>query len=178
MTQPDYVPIAIPAPPFWFDGGSERTIVRPAELRGRRLPSGRGLGIPGPDQGFAYTIVERLIDGEVVDPGSSVGDVRAAIAALATKRASSFRRGPTITDVRSALALFHYGDPEASELIRRVRRSLTAGAAHHYGARRYLCDLIPLELLRHTPDSIEQMVGIWDEWADGDVREEAAAATE
>jgi hypothetical protein len=170
MTQPDYVPIAIPAPPFWFDGGSDRTIVRPAELRGRRLPAGRGLGVPGPDQGYAYTIVERVIGDALVDVGSSTRDVRAAIAALATKRASSFRRGPTITDVRAALALFHYGDPEASELVRRVRRTLTAGAAHHYHTRRYLCDLIPLELLRLSPEAIEQMEGVWDEWSGDGVK--------
>lgn len=96
MTQPKFAPILeqhevrevqrIAAPPPWIAH-------RPAETRPLpQLRAQTGLGIPGPDQGYALTLAARFKDRLVLEPGEHAEDVLAGAVAIALRRASVFRR--------------------------------------------------------------------------------------
>ncbi len=177
MTQPKFAPILeqhevrevqrIAAPAPW-------TTHRPGELRpAPQLRRQAGLGVPGPDQGYALTLAARFKDRLVLEPGERADDVLAGAVAIGLRRASIFGRAPVSADLELALGLFKYrvgdeGTWPSSELVA-LRRERFTGAAHDYWRRRSLVDAIPEATLRLSPEKLakrlESEPGCWRELA-------------
>ena len=112
MTQPKFAPIL------------EQDEVRPgyqlgvpqpgcpiARARADPLPAGQdlpGLGVRGPDQGYALELATMFADRLVLEPGEHAEDVLAGAVAIALRRAAIFGRAPIATDIDLALDLFGY----------------------------------------------------------------------
>jgi hypothetical protein len=175
MTQPKFAPIMeqhevrevqrIGAPAPW-------TIHRPGESRPTpHLPRQAGLGIPGPDQGYALELATRFVDRLALEPGERVEDVLAGSVAIALRRAAMFGRAPVATDIELALALFgHLAREEgawAPSALVALGRKRFAGAAHDYWGRRALADAVPETTLRLSPKSLGERLdrepGRWRE---------------
>jgi len=74
------------------------------------------------------------------------------VALIASKRAALFGRAPSVYDVRHALALWCFLDPDAPAELRRVRRAAFSAISHDYVAQRQLVDAIPEEVLLLGPE--------------------------
>lgn len=139
---------------------------RPGDLRGRQ-PRGPALGYQGPDQGYALALASRLRDELQLQQGEEADDVLAAATAIGLRRASLYGRAPVIHDLRLALTIWGFLDPEpAPELVQLRRRQYEglANVAHHYGALRALVDSVPEATLRMSPDLVaEAYPGRWVE---------------
>jgi len=73
------------------------------------------------------------------------------------RRAASFGRAPTITDVDIAIAVLGYdGDADGDFLARRARA--VHGAGHDYPRRRALVNSIPADVLRASPGNVGEYV--------------------
>ena len=155
MTQPTFVPIAeadqvrparhlhVPAP--W-------TPSRPAELHTPRHQPGRAVGIPGPDSGFALRLANRFEHDLVLGEGESAHDAVLGVALIASKRAALFGRAPSVYDVRHALALWCFLDPDPPAGLRAARRAAFSAISHDYVAQRQLVDAVPEDVLRLSPE--------------------------
>ncbi len=165
MTQPRYAPILeqhevrevqrIGPPAPWEPH-------RPGEFRpGPQVGRPAGLGIPGPDQGYALRLAERFQDRLELDPGEHAKDVLAGAVAVALSRAALYGRAPVATDIELALSLFGYltseGGPSAPRDLIDFRRDRFAGAAHDYWRRRALADQVPEKALRMTPLAVGEL---------------------
>ncbi len=175
MTQPKFAPIMeqhqvrevqrIGAPAPW-------TIHRPGERRPAPQPPRRpGLGVPGPDQGYALALAPRFKDRLVLEPGEHAEDVLAGAVAVALRRAAIFGRAPIAADLELALVLFKYlvgpeGTWPSGDLVALRRERFTA-AAHDYSRQRSLVDAVPEKTLRLSPDKIAKRLetepGCWRE---------------
>jgi len=162
LPQPEYVPILageevrpverLPAPGHWRPN-------RPGDAHGARLP-GRGLGVPGPDQGYALHLARQFGGRLELAPGESEADALAGCLGVALKRAALYGRAPVIHDLEHAFTLFGYlGD--APEELAETRRGIFAGAAHHYEEQRRIVDQVPAETLRLTPAEVRARLGDW-----------------
>ena len=105
---------------------------RPGELvTPQAVPWGGAFGTPGPDAGYAFTIVARrelaLLEGE------TRADVESALIALMTARASQFGRAPVARDAATAEAILGFGSADPS-----WRLDWTRGLAHDHDAVRRL----------------------------------------
>lgn len=111
------------------------------------VPWGGGYGTPGPDAGYAFTIVRSrelsLLDGE------SRSDVEAAVVALMTARASRFGRAPIAKDAAAAEALLGFGQADAS-----WRLVWTRGLAHAYDGARELIGAVDPDALVSPLDEL------------------------
>lgn len=163
MTQPKFAPIAeqdvvregyqlsVPAP--WVPH-------RPGETRPAPREREAGLGIPGPDQGYALELATRFQDRLSLEPGERADDVLAGAVAIALRRASIFGRAPVLADIELPLVLFKYlvgeqGTWPAGDLLA-WRREHFVGAAHDYWRRRALADALPGTTLRLRPQSLAE----------------------
>ncbi|HLN05959.1 MAG TPA: hypothetical protein VK217_06760 [Acidimicrobiales bacterium] len=175
MTQPKFAPILeqhevrevqrIGAPAAW-------TPHRPGENRPTpQLVRQAGLGVPGPDQGYALELVSRFEDRLVLERDERAEDVFAGAVAIALRRAASFGRAPVAADIELALGLFGYlarddGAPAPSDLVS-LRRERFAGAEHDYWSRRAIADAVPEGALRLSPASLAENMasepGSWRE---------------
>ena len=175
MTQPKFAPILeqhevrevdkLDAPPPWVPH-------RPGESRpAPRAQHLAGLGIPGPDQGYALELARRFEDRLALEPGEHASDVLDGAVAIALCRAALFGRAPVATDIELPLRLFKYlvgeeGTWPSSELVA-WRRERFAGAAHDYWRRRVLADSIPESTLRLEPATIAERLesepGSWSQ---------------
>jgi len=135
---------------------------RPGEL-GPEQPTGRLLGSPGPDGGYALQLAERFKDRIEIAFPEKVPDVLAVGAALAMKRAASFGRAPIVRDLEIALGLLGWLGGAPAELIE-WRRHAVHGAAHHYAERRGIVDAVPTSLLRTPPEDQVAALASWREW--------------
>lgn len=125
---------------------------RPGDVVG---PSERRFDDPGPDAGYALSLIARrtLVLGESEDRH----DAEAVVSELAMRRAASFGRAPTITDVDIAIAVLGYdGDADGDFLARRARA--VHGAGHDYPRRRALVNSIPADVLRASPGNVGEYV--------------------
>jgi hypothetical protein len=177
MTQPKFTPIleqnevrevqriGVPAP--W-------TPHRPGEKRPVPRPAGQvGLGVPGPDQGYALELASRFKHRLVREPDEHAADILAGAVAIGLRRASIFGRAPIGADIELALSLFGCLAPDdgASALVPddlvALRRERFAGAAHDYWRRRALVDAIPEATLRLSTlavaERLEEEPGCWRE---------------
>lgn len=155
MAQPTFVPVpdadrvrpSIPAPiPTKARKG------RPGEIRSPVLPSGRGYGTTGPDQGYALTLAHRLAPRLRLADGEDRHDVALGVALLGARRAALVGRAPSIYDLEVAAGLFGYLTEAPADLVAR-RRALFRGAAHDYDAQRALIDSVPEAALGLPPDA-------------------------
>ncbi len=132
---------------------------RPGDL-GPEQPSGKFLGRPGPNVGFAISLVHRQRDTWTLGPHEYVGDAAAVVAEIAMKRASQFGRAPIKADVDIAVALLGYdGTGDAAWVA--FRSSLVHDADHHYEPRRAAVDLVSDELLKSSPTDVAAQVATW-----------------
>ena len=164
MTQPSYVPIVeadqvrqsyrAHAPRDWRAD-------RPADLRGGPRPRRPVFGTPGPDQGYALLLAERMFAERVqVTDGESVADALHGAAEVGGARAALFGRAPVATDIEHALVLFGFLGSAPGDLVAwRVPRFRSV--AHHYRERRALVDLVPDATLRLSPDEVRAQLAQW-----------------
>jgi hypothetical protein len=150
MTQPTFVPISeadqvrparhlhVPGP--W-------TTSRVAELGVPKAPTGRSIGTPGPDSGFALRLAHRFAHDLKLGEGETEHDVLLGIALVASKRAALFGRAPCVYDVQFALAHWNFLG-EASAQLQAERRALFSAVSHDYVAQRALVDSVPEAAMR------------------------------
>ncbi len=119
---------------------------RPGDLEAGQ-PSGALLGSPGPNVGYALTLVERIKDQLVTAPHEHVDDAMGVLAEIAMKRAALFGRAPVMADIDAARALLGYNGNVPDDFVEwRVRA--VHDANHDYVQRRSLIDAVPADLLR------------------------------
>lgn len=153
MTQPTFVPISEadqvrPARHLHVPGSW--TASRPADLRTPHVPSGRGMGSPGPDAGFALRLVRRFEHQVKLTPGESEHDVLTGVALVAARRAAVFGRAPSIYDVQFALNLWGFLEDAPEDLVTDRRKAFSA-VSHDYVAQRTLVDSVDEDILRRSP---------------------------
>lgn len=125
---------------------------RPGDLPAGQ-PHGKLLGSPGPNVGYALTLMNRVRDKLLLAPHEHVDDAAAITAELAMKRAASYGRAPVMTDIDVAMTLLGYkGDAPAD--FAEWRAHADHGARHHYDVRRALVDAAPLDIIRLRPDQL------------------------
>ena len=127
-------------------------------------PRGPGYGNPGPDQGYALVLAERFRGQLALRPGESEDDALGGCVFVALRRASLFGRAPVIHDLRVALTVWGFLDPDADDELVAFRRPLFEGVAHahHYLAQRTIVDQVPEATLRMTPHQVESAYR--DDW--------------
>lgn len=110
---------------------------RKAEIDGAQ-PSGPGLGVQGPDQGYVLRLVRLAAARIVLQEGEHLEDATAGIVAIALRRASHYGRAPVMHDVDYAIAIWGWNlaVPPADLLAR--RREMWEGAGHDYAMVRGL----------------------------------------
>jgi hypothetical protein len=169
MSAPEFVPRTAVGVTKAYESPPRRPdpwlAVRPGDLGGARQPEGPGMGVQGPDQGYALTLARRLRDRLVLTDGERADDVIAGCLGIALRRAALFGRAPVIDDVRLALNLFGFlGDDPPAEVVE-FRRARFAGldSTHHYAEARELATLVPESTLRMTPDQVAARRDDWRE---------------
>lgn len=150
--EPNLAPgVRLPAATSWVAD-------RPGDLPAGQ-PVGALFGRPGPNVGYALTLVERARGRWVLAPRESPDDAVAVVSELAMKRAASFGRAPVIHDVEVAASLLGYlgeVDPEFA----RWRAHTVHGAAHGYELRRRIVDAVADGVLRRPPQVAGMLVGL------------------
>jgi hypothetical protein len=109
------------------------------------------MGTPGPDSGFALRLAHRFEHEFKLDEGETAHDVALGVALIASKRAATFGRAPSVYDVRFALNLWGFLD-DAPAKLRAARRAAFSSISHDYVAQRSLVDSIEEDVLRLTPE--------------------------
>ncbi|HEY6531772.1 MAG TPA: hypothetical protein VIY72_05685 [Acidimicrobiales bacterium] len=162
MAAPDYVPKPTDEKPRVYTSPPRRPdswlADRPAEIQGLQ-PEGPGLGVQGPDQGYALKLARQFEGKLVLTGGESAEDAVAGCMAIATRRASLYGRAPVIHDLTLALNLWGFLSDAAPELVA-LRKERFAGVAspHHYTECRAIVDSVPENVLRMTPKQVEALV--------------------
>lgn len=160
MAAPEYVPIApltdvrtYASPPR---RGDQWHADRPGDVAGRQ-PVGAGLGVPGPDQGYALKLAD-----EVFGPKLILGDVHAADAiagclGIALRRAALFGRAPTAHDLRVAFTMWGFLDvsPDPELVAWRAEWFAEVAHPHHYSESRRIAEAVDDEVLRRSHTQIE-----------------------
>ena len=131
---------------------------RPGEV-GPNEPTGALFGRPGPNIGFALTLVERQQGSWQLGPHEHLEDAGAVVAEIAMKRAAGFGRAPVKHDVDVAVALFGYD--RVDETWQPARARFVHGAEHDYATRRRLVDAVPDDLLRVAASDARQGATAW-----------------
>jgi hypothetical protein len=146
---------------------------RPGDL-GALQPKGALLGSPGPNVGYALTLANRARERLRLEPHESAEDATEVIAAVAMKRAATFGRAPTVTDIDFAMELLGYlGD--APDDVKTWRPDVVREAAHDYVVRRAVVDTVSTGLLRLPITELPEHLAIVRE-AMAKAAEEAAEA--
>ncbi|MEZ5340044.1 MAG: hypothetical protein R2706_00935 [Acidimicrobiales bacterium] len=125
---------------------------RPGDLDAGQ-PSGARLGSQGPDQGFAY----KLVDGFDLSLGRvNRADAIAACVGIATKRAAAFGRGPMVEDLAVAFTVWGFLDVAPADDLVALREALFAEvrSSHHYRERREVIDMVSDETLALSLDAV------------------------
>ena len=153
MAAPEYVPVPptqkvrLPwespdhVPPPW-------TLDRPAEVATGRQPVGPRLGYPGPDIGYALTLLPVIRDELHLAPLEHADDAEVGCVNIAMRRAAIYGRAPVIHDLRIAFTIWGFLDQQPPDELVAYRRPRFAGAAHDYDTQRAIVDQIPDETLR------------------------------
>ena len=160
MAAPEFVPVKPLADVRAYESPPRRPdqwrADRPGDLTGRQ-PVGVGLGVPGPDQGYALKLAD-----DVFRPLLKLGAVRAddAIAGclgIALKRAALFGRAPTAHDLRVAFTAWGFLDDTPDPELVRVREASFAEVAHphHYGEGRHIVDAVRDDVLQRSHTQVE-----------------------
>ena len=112
------------------------------------MPSGDGFGTPGPDAGFAKTLIVRA------DIDDRSPELEAVLSAIMVARASSFGRAPTRGDLDAAMAMCGLGATDAPEWVHERRKHWMHAIAHDKPQGRTAVSELDRELLRKKPDEI------------------------
>ena len=116
-------------------------------------PTGKLLGSPGPNIGYALTLANRVRDQLALAPHEHGDDAIAVAAEVAMRRAVVFGRAPVLRDVEFCMQILGYrGDADPDFVAWRVRA--VQGAHHDYYERRALVDAIPVDILRLVPSAL------------------------
>jgi hypothetical protein len=134
------------------------TADRPGDLHGDQ-PRGEMLGSPGPNIGYALTLVHRAQDRLALAPHEHIDDATAVVGELAMKRASSYGRAPVMPDIECAMLVLGYRGGCAPDFAE-WRRQEIEGAHHEYAVRRVFCDAVPLDALRLAPQVLAPRVDV------------------
>jgi hypothetical protein len=118
---------------------------RPGDL-GPSQPEGDLLGSPGPNVGYALTLVNRVGDRLRLEPDERPADARTVVAALAMKRAAYVGRAPVIGDIEVAMRLLGF-DQSATAEVQAWRPAAIRGAAHEYVVSRAIVDAVDVTTL-------------------------------
>ena len=158
MAQPDYVPLSsvdrvrlterLPPPRRWVQD-------RPGEINVSSHPKGRRLGVPGPDQGYAMNLAEKLEDRLQLAEGERAEDVTAGCVGVATRRAAMFGRAPVMADLQVAFGIWGFLGDAPQELVD-LRKPLFQGTAKAYLDQRAIVDHVREPALRLTPEEVHQ----------------------
>jgi hypothetical protein len=132
---------------------------RPGDL-GPAQPEGELFGKPGPNVGYAYTLVQRAKESFRVGPHEHIDDAASVVAELAGRRAAMYGRAPVMPDVERAKLILGY-DGSAEHDFVEVRTRLVHEAGHDYHRRRALVDAVPEEFLRSANTDF---AGLLDDW--------------
>jgi hypothetical protein len=132
---------------------------RPGDL-GPEQPEGALLGRPGPNVGYAYTLVQRAKDRLRLGPFEHVQDAAAVVAEVAGKRAALYGRAPVIGDIDLAIAILGY-DGTAGDAFVAARSASVHDASHSYYRRRAMVDSVPDDLLRQRPQQAASEIAAW-----------------
>ena len=160
MAAPDYVPNKTAAADRHYVSPPRRPqpwlADRPAELT-EGQPMGAGLGVPGPDQGYALRLARRFEGDLLLAPGEHAEDAIAGCVGVALKRAALFGRAPLSADLEVAFRVFGFLPPAPEEALVEWRKELFAGVSHphHYAEARQLVELVPEAALRMAPSEVE-----------------------
>jgi len=129
---------------------------RPGELDGEQ-PRGERFGSQGPDQGFALKLANMFKGQLFLAPGEHEADALAGASQVALQRASLFGRAPVVHDLRIGLTLWGFltEDPPADLLAERRWRFSGIAHSHDPAAPHHVTEGVPDELLRRTPQQIE-----------------------
>lgn len=130
---------------------------RPGDLDGEGQPEGERLGVPGPDQGYAYKLVRQFAGKVFTAEGEHDDDVVAGVIAVAMKRSASFGRAPVIHDLTVGFAVWGYlDDRPAGELVQ-IRSALFEEVSnpHHYRELRAVADAVPASTLLLSPAEVQ-----------------------
>jgi len=164
MTQPSFVPIVEAdqvRPAYRLRTPDDWRQDRVAELTGPDMPTGRDLGTPGPDQGYAMLLADELFAGRVVtSDGVRVEDALAGCVVVASARAALFGRAPVAKDVELALTLFGFLGGAPADLVT-WRTPRFQAVAHHYREQRQIADAVPESTLRLTPAAVRARLDDW-----------------
>ena len=116
-------------------------------------PTGKLLGSPGPNIGYALTLANRVRDQLALAPHEHADDAIAVVAEIAMRRAALFGRAPVMRDVEFGMQILGYrGGADADFVAWRTRA--VRGAHHDYYERRSLVDAIPADILRLVPSAL------------------------
>jgi hypothetical protein len=170
MTQPRFAPVTDRAEvreAYKLPGASEWVSHRPADYQPHPQAARRpNTGIPGPDQGYALLLADRLRGLLRLTDVEHADDVLAGAVAVGLKRASLFGRAPVSHDIELALHLFGYLEGAPEELVE-TRERLFAGLAHDYWQQRDLADLVPESTLRlRLSEARDRMAADPNAWRD------------
>jgi hypothetical protein len=143
--------VAVPPPAAWVRH-------RPGEV-GPNEPTGALFGRPGPNIGYALTLVERQQGTWKLGPHEHLEDAGAVVSEIAMKRAAGLGRAPVKHDVDLAVALLGYDS--ADESWQPARARLVHDAGHNYAARRRIVDAVPDDLLRSTVSEARDRAVAW-----------------
>ena len=129
---------------------------RPGDYVGDH-PEGTGLGVPGPDQGYALKLADEVFRPKLIHGEVSVDDAIAGCLGIALKRAALFGRAPTAHDLRAAFTIWGFLDvsPDPELVSRREAWFAEVAHPHHYAESRRIVDAVPDEVLAQPHADIE-----------------------
>jgi hypothetical protein len=165
VTQPRFAPILYEdeVRPGYQLSAPERWIAnRPADYPGRPTPFRRGEGVPGPDQGYALLLAERIADRLVLAPGEHRSDVVSAGVAVALRRAATYGRAPVLADLEVVFGLLGYLSRAPGALVT-ARRRFVDGAHHDDWKVRELVARVPESVLCEPAAAYAQSHERWRE---------------
>ena len=122
-----------------------------------QMPSGPLTGSPGPSIGFALTLAKRSRDRLRLEPSEHGDDAVAVVAELAMKRASTFGRAPTATDIDVAAELLGFSGPAPAD-VKSWRPGVIRGAHHEYVVRRRIADAVDDAVLRTALGDLGEVI--------------------
>lgn len=142
-------PRAVPSPDparRWRPSDRPGVITAPDQV-----PHGEGFGTPGPDTGWALTLIDRA---DIAQRSKGLDKV---LSALMGARASSFGRAPTLEDLEVALTLCGIGEALPEHLAERRARWVEATSHEKPPGRMALAE-VGIDLLRAKPSAVRLRV--------------------
>jgi hypothetical protein len=112
------------------------------------MPSGDGFGSPGPDAGFAKTLISRA------EIGDRSPELEAVLAAIMTTRASSFGRAPTVGDLEAAMAMCGIGGGDVPDWVHERCEHWMHAISHDKPKGKTAVSELDRDLLRMKPEEI------------------------